>query len=185
MPNKELPNITAIQTLAKTKMFHIEQVDLKFANGETRCFERLKSSGRRSVIVGAMHDHETIILVREYATGTQRYELGLPKGLIENNESLFDGANRELQEEIGFKAEQIQEITSLTLAPNYMSHSSVLVVAHGLQASKLPGDEPEELELVLHKLKDIDSLIMNGQITEARSIAGLYLIREFLNKSNT
>ena len=179
MPDKT--NILNVTTLAKTKMFTIEQVDLKFANGQTRSFERLKSGPRRSVMIAAVDDNNNVLLVKEYAAGTGRYELGLPKGLVESDETIFAGANRELQEEVGFIAEKIIEITQMTLAPNYMSHKSYLVLATGLSPSKLEGDEPEPLEIVTCSINKINEMIFSQQISEARSIAGLYIIRDYLH----
>ncbi len=184
MLDKELPNIDKITTLAKSRMFTIEQLDLEFSNGEKRCFERLKSGPRRSVLIAAIDNKNNILLVKEYAAGTERYELCLPKGLVENDETIFHGANRELQEEVGFIAEDIVEITDLTIAPNYMSHKSCLVLATGLSPSKLIGDEPEPLELVYCSLGKINDLILSGQVTEARSIAGIYIIKNYLDNKN-
>ncbi len=61
--------------VAQTRIFRVEQVDLAFSNGNRRCFERI-IEGRGSVLVVPMSDARTLLLAREYATGTDRYELG-------------------------------------------------------------------------------------------------------------
>jgi ADP-ribose diphosphatase len=50
------------------------------------------------MIVPIVDDH--LILIREYAVGTESYELG-SKGLIDPGETVFEAANRELKEEVG------------------------------------------------------------------------------------
>jgi ADP-ribose diphosphatase len=181
---KTKPEILEINNVAKTKLFNIEQVNLKFSNGELRTFERLRAGLRKAVIIAAMQDKETILLVNEYAVGTERYELGLPKGLVEVNETLEEAANRELQEEIGMKAKNLQYISTLALAPNYMAHLTDLIIATDLTASKLIGDEPEPLEVVPYNINEIDDLILSGKIIEARSIASLFIVKKYLLKSN-
>ncbi len=49
-------------------------------------------------------DKGDLLLVREYAAGTEQYELGFPKGLMDPGETAQEAANRELKEEIGFGA---------------------------------------------------------------------------------
>lgn len=57
------------------------------------------------MIVPIVDDH--LILIREYAVGTESYELGFSKGLIDPGESVFEAANRELKEEVGFGANDL------------------------------------------------------------------------------
>ncbi|MDK6296224.1 NUDIX domain-containing protein, partial [Gardnerella swidsinskii] len=59
-------------------------------------------------------DH--LILIREYAVGTESYELGFSKGLIDPGESVFEAANRELKEEVGFGANDLTFLKKLSMA---------------------------------------------------------------------
>ena len=178
MPTK--PQILNENTIAQSRLFCIQQVDLKFSNGETRQFERLRSSNRGAVLIVPLLDDETVLLIREYAVGVDRYELGLPKGLIEANESVIDAANRELMEEVGYGARELTALAELTLAPGYMSHVTTVILARHLYAEKHPGDEPEPIEVVPYALKQISQLLKRPDFTEARSIAALYMAKEFL-----
>ncbi len=175
-----LPTIHAREERKDRSLFRVESLDLEFANGERRVYERLISRGVGAVIIVALADPETVLLVREYAGGVHRYELGLPKGRLEPGESHIDGANRELQEEVGFAARDLCVIGQLTLAPGYMSHATHVVLARDLYASRLLGDEPEELEVIRWPLADLASLVERDDCTEGRSIAALYMARDLL-----
>ena len=65
----------------------MERLDLEFGNGERRRYERLHGRGHGAVIVVPMLDDDTVLLVREYAAGVHRYELGLVKGRIDAGET--------------------------------------------------------------------------------------------------
>ena len=99
-----------------------------------------------------MLDVETVLLIREYSAGVHRYEVGLPKGKTDAGESFLEAANRELKEEVGFGARNLHHLSSLSLAPSYLEHTTEIVIAQDLYAEKLPGDEPEELEVIPWKL---------------------------------
>lgn len=89
--------------MAKSRLFEIQAVELKFSNGIDRTYERFRPFNRDSVMVIAI-DGEDLLLVREYAVGTEQYELGFVKGGMDTGETPEQSANRELQEEIGFGA---------------------------------------------------------------------------------
>lgn len=160
--------------------FDLEQLDLEFANGERRQFQRLNGRGHGAVIVVPMLDAQTVLLVREYAAGMHRYELGLVKGRIDAGESAIEAANRELKEEAGHGAHRLQVLRELTLAPTYMSHQTTLVLARDLYPERLPGDEPEELEVVPWKLDALDQLMLREDCSEGRTLAALFIARQWL-----
>ncbi len=178
MSNK--PRILSSHTLAKTRLFHIEQVDLRFSNGVETRFERLISSPQGAVLIVPMLDDDTFLLVREYAAGIDRYELSLPKGRIEKGEETLVAANREIMEEIGYGARQLHHLTSLSLAPGYLGHFTHVVIARELYPQKTVGDEPEPLEVVPWRMQDLSGLLAREDVTEARSIAALFMTREYL-----
>lgn len=159
---------------------HVEELDLEFSNGERRRFHRLRADGHGAVVVVPMLDDDTVLLVREYAAGMHRYELGLVKGRIDAGESPAEAADRELKEEAGYGARRIDVLRSLTQAPLYMSHQSWLVLARDLYPERLPGDEPEELEVVPWRIDALDQLMLREDFSEGRSLAALFIAREWL-----
>jgi len=158
----------------------VEELDLEFSNGERRRFHRLKPNGHGAVVVVPMLDEHTVLLVREYAAGLHRYELGLVKGRIDAGETPAQAADRELKEEAGYGARQVDVLRAMSLAPTYMSHQSWLVLARDLYPERLPGDEPEELEVVPWRLDQLSQLMLREDFSEGRSLAALFIAREWL-----
>ena len=160
--------------------YRLEHLDLEFSNGERRRFERMVSRGHGAVVVVPMLDEETVLLVREYAAGVHRYELGLVKGRIDAGESPEQAADRELKEEAGCGAGRGRGVGGVALGTSYMSHGSWLVLARDLYPEKLPGDEPEELEVIPWKLQDLEQLMLRDDFSEGRSLAALFIARAWL-----
>ncbi len=178
------PHIIGSQTLARTRLFHVEELHLRFSNGVETHYERLLGSSEGAVLVVPIHEDGTVLFVREYAAGTDRYELGLPKGRIEKGEELLAAANRELMEEVGHGARRLRHITSLSLAPGYMGHLTHVVLAQDLYPQKCPGDEPEELEIHPCHISKLPELLLRDDFSEARSIAALFMIKELLQSEH-
>ena len=180
---RRLPTIHGI-TEHDVGPYRMERLDLEFSNGERRRYERLHGRGHGAVVVVPMLDDDTVLLVREYAAGVHRYELGLVRGRIDEGESPDQAADRELQEEAGYGARSLYVLRSLSLAPSYMSHQTHLVIARDLYPQRLPGDEPEELEVVPWKLDALHELVLREEFSEGRAIAALFIAREWLQHGN-
>ena len=176
----KLPTVLERKIVAQSRIFRIEQMELLFNNGERRSYERLLGGSRGSVLVVPMLDDDTVLLIREYAAGSHRYELGLPKGVIEDGEDPLSAANREIMEEVGYGADSLQEIRTLTVAPGYIQHHAHIILARDLYPQTADGDEPEPIEVVPWKLSRLQELLAQADLTEARSIAALFLTRAII-----
>ncbi len=176
----KLPIVHAVHEVTTSRFLHVDELDLEFANGERRTYERMRANGPGAVIIVPLRDEATVLLVREYGAGVGHYELGLPKGRLEVGETPQQGANRELQEEVGFGARELTVLHRLSLSPSYMTHMAHVVLARDLYPSKLVGDEPEPLEVVPWALADLHLLLGREDVTEGRSLAALFMTREFL-----
>ena len=184
-PEKTLPVILDSRWRDPSDMFKIQELDLEFSNGERRTYQRMKTHGLGAVIIVPMKDDETVLLAREYAAGLHHYEIGLPKGRREEGESVLQAAQREMKEEIGFGAKELIDLASLSLAPGYMTHVTHIVLARDLYPEKLEGDEPEELEVVPWPISDLRTLTAREDCTEGRTIAALYIARDFLESGKS
>lgn len=185
LQEKQVPTILSRKIVAKSRLLRIEAIDLKFSNGELRQYERMQSSGRGAVLVVPMLNENTMLLVREYAAGLHNYQLGFPKGLIDPGESAQEAAVRELKEEIGYGANRLTELKSVSMAPAFFSASMTLFIGEDLYSEKLEGDEPEPLEIVPWPVDKIDELLAQDDFTEARSVAALLLMQRWLQRKKS
>ncbi|WP_199610366.1 ADP compounds hydrolase NudE [Flocculibacter collagenilyticus] len=183
--SKELPIIKQQKVVAESRLFKIEQLDLTFSNGAERVYERMRGSGRGAVLIVPIIDESTMLLVREYSAGTHDYQLGFPKGLIDPGETIYEAANRELMEEIGYGANKLVPLKEVSLAPGYFNAKMNILLAMDLYPSKLEGDEPEPLEVVNWQVDNTTELLLRTDFTEARSVAALFLAERWLQQHHS
>jgi len=179
---REKPQIIRSALISETRIFKIEELELLFSNGTRTRYERITDPTHGSVIVVPLVDPDTVLMIKEYAVGTQRYELGLPKGRIEAHEGPLEAANREIMEEIGYGAKRLESICSLSIAPGYIQSCTQVVLARDLYRQRIPGDEPECIETVPWALNQLHKLLDRDDFSEARSIAALYVVRDLLKR---
>ena len=176
---RQKPRILARRLAARSGIFRVEAVDLEFANGERRTFERILG-GTDSVMIVPVDADDNLLLAREYAAGSDDYQLGFPKGVVDAGEEIHTAAGRELREEVGMAAARLETVHRVSVVPGYMEHGTRIVLARDLYPDPLPGDEPEPVEVVPWPLADGDGLLARPDFTEARSIAALFLVQRFL-----
>ena len=177
---RKLPEILSSKVIARSRLFSVESRQLRFSNGVEVDYERIPGSAVGAVLVVPLLDDNTVLLIREYAAGTHRYELACPKGRVEAGENLPAAANREIMEEIGYGARTLSLMRSMTVAPGYIGQTTHVYLATDLYPHRLPGDEPEDIEVVPWRLSELDRLLERDDFTEARSVAAVLLARDRL-----
>ena len=76
------PQIISNNVVAKSRLFTVESLELKFSNDEERQYERIRGGGRGAVMIVPITADNEMLLVREYCAGTNDYQLGFPKGVL-------------------------------------------------------------------------------------------------------
>lgn len=181
MPVK--PEILKVTTTAQSRLFKVEEIELRFSNGVERTYERLANRGHGAVMIVPITSNNEVLLIKEYAVGIEDYTLTLPKGLIDPGEDAHTAADRELKEEAGFGSHRLTSLKVMTSAPNYMGHSITAILAQDLYPCRLTGDEPEEMEVVRWPLEKLEKLLEDDTFTEGRAIAALFIARQYLSQS--
>jgi 8-oxo-dGTP pyrophosphatase MutT (NUDIX family) len=134
------------------------------------------------VLVVALTEQGEVLLIKEPAPAFGAPALVLPGGSVDDDEELSRTANRELQEEVGFRAALLNYLGELRPFSKYLTVRSHVYLARQLTTSKLKGDEDYEIELSRVPLQSFETLIEDGRLQDARVIAAIYLARAFLRR---
>jgi ADP-ribose diphosphatase len=172
---------TGERVIFNKNLFKIKDIDIETDLGKKATYQIMEKAD--TALIVPIDSENNLILVREYFYAIDEYQLGLPKGRIDEGSNALKTANKELQEEVGFKANKLDKLGVLTMTPGYSTQRTHAFLARELSESKLRGDELEELEIVKRSFAKFEELIESGDLTEARAIAALYLAKSFLAKS--
>lgn len=172
-----MPKILKKSSLFKSKLFNINEAKIEF-NNETLIYEIISGTGDGAVLIIPILDKK-IIFIKEYAAAVDDYMLTLPKGKIDSNETIYEAADRELQEEIGFKSNKMKFIKELYLAPGYIDHVTYMMLAESLKPSSLIGDEPEDLEIIQVEIPRISTFLEKNKIIDSRVYAAVNYIQNY------
>lgn len=133
-----------------------------------------------SVCIVPVDADGSVLLVRQYRKAVESFLLEAPAGKMESGEDSEETALRELQEEIGHKAGRLQALGSFFVAPGWCTQTIHAYLARDLESARLDADEDEFIEVVRTPLADISTLIADGSIRDAKSVASLLLAMRVL-----
>ena len=88
----------------------------------------------------------------------------------------IDAAKRELREETGLTAEEWQELMRLHTSNSITDEVGFVYVATGLTEGEPEFEETEDLEIRKLPLRDAVQMVLDGEITDAMSVAALLRI---------
>ena len=185
-----MPQVLSKKLKYKSRIFEIYDLKLQFDNGVKVDYEILYKDTVWTSMIVPIDQEGNVYFIREYFAAIDEYQICLPKGGVnytsdKENRTAIEAANEELQEEIGMKAGKLISLGKFTNSPGSINKASEIFLATELIISKIQGDEPEELQVVKYPLKDFEKLIDNGELTEARAIAGLFLAKRYFKKYAT
>jgi ADP-ribose pyrophosphatase len=130
--------------------------------------------GHNGVVLIARDKHNRVLFIREYSYVLNKRLLQLPMGKIETGESPKTAANRELQEETGFKASKLTLVGSYFQDHRRSKEKGYVLLATNLLPSRLVADQEEQdIEKVWVSSREITSLISKGEIVDNASLTSL------------
>ncbi|MFO7696078.1 MAG: NUDIX domain-containing protein [Anaerolineae bacterium] len=132
------------------------------------------------VLVVPLTEDGHVLLALEHSPAFGFPQLGLVGGSLRPGERMERAANRELQEELGWRAGRIAFLGELR-PWKYLTTRQFVFLARDLSPLRLPGDERYPVVERQVPLERFLSLCAGGELHDALAIAALCLAREFLS----
>jgi ADP-ribose pyrophosphatase len=168
------------EILLQGRTFKIRRDTLKTPDGRETKLEIVEHGG--SVVLLPVDEENNLLFVRQYRHAVGREFLELPAGTRDEEEPYEECAAREIREETGMEAGKLQRVGDFYLAPGYSTEFMAVFLATELKENPLQADDDEFLEVERVPLKKALEMAEQGQLPDAKSLAGLLLARPHLEK---
>jgi ADP-ribose pyrophosphatase len=118
---------------------------------------------------------EEILIIKSYRHLVDSVEIEVPSGYIDEGETAFEAAKRELEEETGYGSSKMIPIGIYTLDYTMFSQIGNLFIAYNLVKEKEQSlGLMEKIDIEIMNIKEIEKLLCNGKILNSASIVALY-----------
>ncbi len=158
-------------------IYDVVQDEITLPNGKTTFRDTIEHNGAAAII--PIDDNGDIIFVRQYRHACRSMILEIPAGKLEKDEDPALCASRELEEEIGFKSNNIKLLFNTYIAVGYSTELISIYLATNLIKTNQNLDEDEFVEIETYSLSEALSMIKDGLIVDSKTIAGILYYKEF------
>ncbi len=141
--------------------------------GRVSSREIVEHSG--AVAIVPLDSGMNVLMVRQYRKPVEQPLLEVPAGGLDEGEEPEACAHRELREETGYLAARMEALASFFTTPGFCDEVMHAFLATGLTPGVADPDEDENIEVVPVPLDRVLSMIQQGEIRDAKSIAALLL----------
>lgn len=149
---------------------------VQFPDGSDGELEVIRHPGA-SAVVPLLDDPSVadprIVLVRQYRYAASGFLYEIPAGRLEQGESPMDCARRELEEETGYRAANMELLVSILTTPGFTDERIHLFVAWGLKPGLERHERDEFLTNVTLPRTRVMQLLERGEIPDAKTAVAL------------
>lgn len=166
--------------LYKGKIINLRLDNAFYGDGTRRNIEVVEHP--RAVVIIPVTSQKKIIFIKQYRKVIDNILIELPAGLLEKNETPFACAQRELQEEVGFKANKMISLSGFYTSPGFCTEYIHIFIAKDLEKSQLSQDEDEAIDPLEISLEKATEMITNHEITDGKSIVSIFKYSNWLKE---
>ena len=129
-------------------------------------------------VLAAVTAEGRMVMIRQYRKPAERVMLEAPAGKIDPGEEPFYTALRELKEETGYTAKSVELLTRFYPSVGYSQEVLYLYLCTDLIKGETCPDENEALEIEEMDVEELFSMVMRGEINDAKTIIAIMMVRE-------
>lgn len=145
--------------------------DVELPNGHVTQRDIVRHPGAVAII--PILGDGKVVLVRQYRYAAGRELLEIPAGTLEEGEPPLECAARELTEETGYEAEELEPVLSCFMAPGYSDEVIHFFAARGLTEVGADTEPDEDISVVPLDLAEVRRMIGENVIEDAKTIVGI------------
>ena len=169
------------RTAYRGKRIVVEELHYKNPRADEILYREHVLAGHAAIIIPETEDGK-FIMIKEPRTPIGLTVLAFPAGMLEDGENPEEGAIRELEEETGYKANNIKKLREVYPAIGYSNEKTIIFLARDLVKTQRHLDETEDIEVVEVSKEEVKQMLDNGEIKTSSEVIGLLHYFMYENK---
>jgi ADP-ribose pyrophosphatase len=175
---KAIGKILRSKVVYKGSIFGVRRDEVLEPTGVRTTREVITHPG--SVVVMPVLPDGRIILIQQYRHATRQFLWELVAGRMDPGESVRQAAVRELIEETGYRAKRLRVFLDMFPTPGFLEERMYILLAEGLKLGEAEPEEDEKIVVRAFTRAELEKMIQQGVLHDAKSIAGLLYYFRFL-----
>lgn len=170
------------ELMYKGAILDVYKDTMRFGNGKIEEWDTVSHRMGAAAVLPVLPDGR-IILVRQYRNALERETIEIPAGARDSkSENTRDTAIRELEEETGYRSEQVDFLLSLRTTVAFCDEFVDVYVAHNLEKGVQHLDDAESIDVEIYTLEELCQKVYAGEIQDSKTVSA---IMAYSNKIHT
>lgn len=128
-------------------------------------------------------DDGSILMVRQFRDSVDRETLEIPAGGLNGwSELTIEAAARELEEETGYRSDNLTKLISIVTAIAFCNEVIDVYVAQNLVKTKQNLDEDEYIDVEAYTLSELKDKIFSGEIQDSKTVSAILAYESYRNE---
>ncbi len=183
----EVAELVSSQVVFECPLFKVRHDTIVEPGGKRAERDVIRHNG--SVVILALDNSKSkkdpwVVIERQYRHAANQFLWELPAGKLDAGEEPVAGAQRELEEETGYKAKKWRPLVEYYASPGFLGEAMKVFLAEGLIAGDAHPEEDEQIELRLVRLSDLIRMIEKGAILDGKTITSVLLYARQIQKKS-
>ena len=164
------------------RVFDVYEGDVSLPDG--RIFRQCWIDHKPCIAVVPVDAKGELVLIHQFRPATGGMIVEIPAGNMDREgEEVEACVQRELAEEVGFRAGRLVRLFEGYLVPGYCNEYMYFYLALDLSPAKLPGDEDEYIQVMTVSFAEARQMIRDGRIIDAKTALGIQMGSEYLERA--
>ncbi|OGH16391.1 MAG: hypothetical protein A3C22_01210 [Candidatus Levybacteria bacterium RIFCSPHIGHO2_02_FULL_37_10] len=166
--------IVSQKSVFRSQLFNVRELVFRNKRGT----KKIHHIAQRDTVVTIfpLTDKYEVYLISQYRYMLEKTALEAVSGYVERKETTIAAAKRELKEEVGIIAHQLEEIARIEMAGSVFKSRGHIFLAKGLEMGENNLDGDEEISLVKMPLDEAVKKVMTGEINHSASVIGILML---------
>lgn len=160
------------EMIYKGKILNLKKINVVLDNGIESTREIVEHKGAVAIIV---FENDKFLFVKQYRKAHEEILLEFPAGKLEEGEDPLECAKRELEEETGYKSDNLELIQVIYPSPGFCTEKIYLYKALELSKGEKNFDPDEDLITEWIAKEEVLKMISLGKIKDAKTLIGVVL----------
>lgn len=165
------------------RVIHVDHDTVRFPDGSTGTLEMIRHPGACAVVPlldRLDHPDPRVLLIHQFRHAADGLLWEVPAGTLGKGEDAGACARRELAEEAGMEAADLQRLTTIFTTPGFTDERIHLYLASGLTPVALAPEADEFITVHEKRWSEVGRMIRTGKIRDGKSLCALMYVNCFL-----
>lgn len=167
------PIIVDEKIVLTTPFFKVKKRKLLYGKKKKTYYDIFRTS---DVLIFPLSDKGELYLIEQYRYLHLKVLKEAVAGHIDEGESALKAAQRELQEEVGIQADQMEEFARMEGGGSIIRSTTHFFLAKGLSFGNANPEEDEDIQLLTTTLAEAVKDVMEGKIRNSSTALGILIL---------